>query len=109
MFKGEVFSSSSADFDYEDVNKFIISVTVSDGFLEDMENLTVYITDHNENPVFFNLPDTVSISEHYTGDVLAVDAADPESTPLTYSLSSDPGSGDLLFSIDSSSGMSTNF
>ena len=86
-------------FDYEDVNTFIIQVSVSDGLLEDMETLTVHITDVNEQPVLVNLPSTVNIAEHHIGYVFDVDAVDQEGTTLIYSMKSYPSSGDLLFNI----------
>ena len=104
-FQGEIFSTWSADFDFEDVDLFILQVTVTDGLLEDKDNITVYITDVNEIPVLSNLPGSVTISEHHVEDVFAVDAEDPESTLLTYHLSFDPSSGDPMFSINSSSGI----
>ena len=105
-FSGEIFTTLSANFDYESVNIFVLQVTVSDGLLKDRGNLTVFIDNVNERPVLFNLPSTVIISEHHAGDVYAVEAEDPESTLLNYDLSSDPSSGNSLFSINSSSGMS---
>ena len=103
-FSGGILTTSSASFDYEDLNIFVLQVTVSDGLLKDEDNLTVFIDNVNERPVLFNLPNTLSISEHHVGHVYVVDAADPESTALNYDLSSDPSAGDSLFSINSSSG-----
>ena len=101
MFLGQIHTFSSAIFDYEDVDVFVLQVTVSDGLLEDKGNITIYINDLDEIPVLFNLPESVAVSEHHVGDVFTVNAADPESTLLTYYLSVNPSSGNLLFNINS--------
>ena len=80
---------------------FSLQVTVSDGILMAIEILTIFVYDVNEPPTLLNLPAITTIPENHKGHVFTVDAADQESTTLSYNIKSIPSSGDLLFSIDS--------
>ena len=106
MFLGEVYTTPTADFNNEAMNMYVLRVTVSDGFLQDEDNLTVHVLNDTSNkPLLLNLPNSLTISENHVGDVFDVNTANEESTQLTYHLSYLTNSDDHLFAISSSSGM----
>ena len=74
-------------------------MTVSDGVVTIQQNLTVCVTDVDEPPELYNLPGSVSVRELYAGQVYKVSASDPESSHLSFILTSKPASP--LFSITS--------
>ena len=85
---------------------FVLQVTVSDGLMKDVDYLTIYLYNSDKTPMLLNLPSSVNISEHQTGDVFTVDAVNLNSTKLFYQVNCDPTSGNLLFVINYLSGMS---
>ncbi|PKP01434.1 MAG: hypothetical protein CVU11_15210 [Bacteroidetes bacterium HGW-Bacteroidetes-6] len=69
-------------------NSGIVTLTVSDGLLSDIENFFVFVADNNTPPVITSTAPTTAIEgQEYTYEVIAVDA---ENDNLIYSLSNAP-------------------
>ena len=102
---GEMSTNSTAKFDYETQNTYILEVTAFDGEFEDVQTLTVHISDVNEKPVFKNINRMGQILENelIPRVVLDLNAADPDKDVLTYDIiGSDPTA--VSFSINASNG-----
>ncbi|NJN76163.1 MAG: DUF4114 domain-containing protein, partial [Synechococcaceae cyanobacterium RL_1_2] len=104
---GNLVFSSARDFETPSSaassNNYVVQVSITDnGNNTVTQDITVTVTDVNEPPVI-NSGNTFSIAENATavGQVLATD---PESTPLSYSISGGADSG--LFTIDGSGNLS---
>ncbi len=83
-------------------NQYQVTIMVSDGINEVSQSLTIYIKDVDENPLFDELLDSVTISEN-SNVGLSVSAHDPESRTLAYYITG--GEDSALFSIDQTSGV----
>ncbi|WP_109830808.1 cadherin domain-containing protein [Reichenbachiella versicolor] len=77
-----------AQLDYESVESYSIALSVSDGTLTSMANITVTVTDVNEAPKFDSSPFVFTAAEDIaSGTVVGnVTATDPEGGNLTFSL-----------------------
>ena len=82
-------------------NAYQITITASDGDLQDTQAITVTVTDVDEAPSFTSASETVSVNENTSGTVYQAQATDPEGATLTYSAS---GTDASLFTLDSTSG-----
>ena len=105
IFQGEIFTKSTALFDYESQSSYTLEVTASDGTLEDVQNLIVQIDDVNEKPsviVVTRLGDILE-SEIVPRMVLNMAASDPDNDVLTYNILGSNPSG-APFIIDSTNG-----
>ncbi|MDK2948414.1 MAG: hypothetical protein PWQ63_1574 [Methanolobus sp.] len=68
---------------YDQAGSYVIRFVVSDGSLEDTEDVSVTVNDINRPPVL-NMPDQVSVSENTTL-ILDTNASDPDDDILEYS------------------------
>lgn len=83
-------------------NVYLLEITVNDGSLSDSQNLSVSVTDLNENmPPVFVSGDSVSIDEN-SSVVDTLSAQDPEGDEFTISISG--GEDQELFNLDNQSG-----
>ena len=94
---------TARELDYEDVNYFFLTVSVSDGKTTVTQPLTVTITDTNDLPMFLNAPYSVQINENviYSSIILA-NATDPDNDTLRFTLS---GSRSSQFTIHRLTGL----
>ena len=94
---------TARELDYEDVNYFFLTVSVSDGKTTVTQPLTVTITDTNDLPMFLNAPYSVQINENviYSSIILA-NATDPDNDTLRFTLS---GSRSSQFTIHGLTGL----
>ncbi len=100
---------TKAALDYETTTSYSVTITVSDGSLEDSINVTIDVTDVNETPannapVFTGTSTTRSVAENtVSGQNIgaAVAATDADNDTLVYTLSGDDAAS---FSIVSTSG-----
>ncbi len=85
--------------DYESVNEYMLTLSVSDGNNISTQEISIVIADINEAPTVSAVTSATSFAEDIaTGFVIAsIDASDPESSNISFSLS---GDGSDLFSID---------
>lgn len=90
--------------DFESVNTYTLSISVSDGETSVTEAITISVRDTNDSPVFVNSPYAVTLPENNASAVVSVMSAidDDSGDILTFFLSG-VGSGD--FSILSSTGL----
>lgn len=94
---------TAQELDYEVLNSYALTVTVSDGSVTVSEPLTISITDTNDSPVFVNAPYSVKINESdISASVCTVNAVDPDNDTLSFTLS---GSGSSHFTIQSQTGL----
>ena len=97
---------TKAALDYESKTQYEVTVSVSDGSLEDTITVTINVTDVQENraPAFSSNTATRSVAEDTdTGQDIgaAITATDPDNDSLTYSLE---GTDAAAFSIASTTG-----
>ena len=91
--------------DYETVNSYSLTVSVSDGTINTTTSLTISITNINDAPYFTNLPANVTVVENdVTAAVIDVNATDPDGNNITFTLS---GTGSDDFLINSATGRIT--
>ncbi|CAH3197872.1 unnamed protein product, partial [Porites evermanni] len=91
--------------DYETVNYYSLTVSVSDGSVSISTSLTISVSNTNDAPYVTNLPGNVSIAENdVTAAVIDVNASDPDGDNITFSLS---GTGSDDFRINSATGLVT--
>ncbi len=85
--------------DYESITEYSLTLSVSDGNNISTQEISIVIADINEAPMVSSVINSDSFAEDIsTGFAIAsIDATDPESTDITFSLS---GDGSDLFSID---------
>ena len=85
--------------DYESITEYSLTLSVSDGNNISTQEISIVIADINEAPVVSSVINSDSFAEDIsTGFAIAsIDATDPESSDITFSLS---GDGSDLFSID---------
>nr|WP_277922748.1 FG-GAP-like repeat-containing protein [Synechocystis sp. FACHB-383] len=85
-------------------NIYDITVTASDGSLENSQAVAISVTNVNQAPTITS-GTTANFAENGTGTAYTVTATDPESDSITYGLET---TGDyLLFDIDSNTGIVT--
>ena len=101
---GELYVYGSLD--YETTPSYQLTVEASDGWSSTYATVNVTVNDVAEAPVFD--PDTysVSVAENTTGTILQLSATDPQSDPLTYTITG--GDPQSAFSIDSSGQLSVS-
>ena len=91
--------------DYETVNYYSLTVSVSDGSVNISTSLTISVSNTNDAPYVTNLPGNVSVAENdVTAAVIDVNASDPDGDNITFSLS---GTGSDDFLINSVTGLVT--
>ena len=91
--------------DYETVNYYSLTVSVSDGSVSISTSLTLSVSNTNDAPYVTNLPGNVSVAENdVTVAVIDVNASDPDGDNITFSLS---GTGSDDFLINSATGLVT--
>ena len=91
--------------DYETVNYYSLTVSVSDGSVSISTSLTISVSNTNDAPYVTNLPGNVSVAENdVTAAVIDVNASDPDGDNITFSLS---GTGSDDFLINSATGLVT--
>ena len=91
------------ELDYETLNSYSLTVSISDGSTTVSEPLTISITDSNDSPVFLDAPYIVQINENdFSASVCTVNTTDPDNDTLSFTLS---GSGSSHFSIHSQTGL----
>ena len=90
--------------DFESVNTYTLSISVSDGKTSVTEAITISVRDTNDSPVFVNSPYAVTLPENNASAVVsAMSAIDDDSGDILTFFLSGVGSGD--FSILSSTGL----
>lgn len=90
--------------DFESVNTYTLSISVSDGKTSVTEAITISVRDTNDSPVFVNSPYAVTLPENNASAVVsAMSAIDDDSGDILTFFLSGIGSGD--FSILSSIGL----
>ena len=90
--------------DFESVNTYTLSISVSDGKTSVTEAITISVRDTNDSPVFVNSPYAVTLPENNASAVVsAMSAIDNDSGDILTFFLSGIGSGD--FSILSSTGL----
>ena len=102
---GEITTKSSATFDYEILGTYTLEVTASDGTLQDVRHLTIYIDNVNETPVItaaVKLGDVLE-SETTSRVVIDMDASDEDGDVLNYKITGANPSG-APFTIDNGNG-----
>lgn len=97
---GEISTVANPNFDYGVTTVYVLHVNVSDGQLDDVQDLTINIDDVNYDIILYNLPDAISVGELTTGVIFTVNATDPDGLTLGYAISVLPVSGTSLFSVD---------
>ena len=92
-------------FDYESVQKYTVTVVVTDGPVDPTERfatLTIEVTDVNELPVI-DIPAVVEVNENAKTQIWYQHTnTDPEGDTVTYSLACNPAS--CPFTIDAATG-----
>ncbi len=85
--------------DYESITQYSLTLSASDGTNISTQEISIVIADINEAPVVSSVINSDSFAEDISiGFAIAsIDATDPESSDITFSLS---GDGSDLFSID---------
>ena len=81
---GDISFLSNSDFESKDNYAAILSV--SDGLNVTEQSLSIQLLDELESPVIVALPDQISVNERQNS-VLTVNATDPQTDQLTFSLS----------------------
>lgn len=94
--------ADSSFFDYESVTELVLQIKASDGIMDSVNTVTVYLTNENEAP---ELADTLFLVDESlsNGTVVGVlNATDPESDALTFMLIE--GNTDDAFALDAATG-----
>jgi uncharacterized protein (DUF2249 family) len=86
--------------DFETVNSFTLTLSASDGTNTSSEEIVFTVQNIDEAPVLSSTLEATSFSEDLSigSSIASISGLDPESSPLTYSLS---GEGSELFTVDS--------
>ena len=86
--------------DFETVNSFTLTLSASDGTNTSSEEIIFTVQNIDEAPVLSSTLEATSFSEDLSigSSIASISGLDPESSPLTYSLS---GEGSELFTVDS--------
>lgn len=96
---------TNQEHDYETLNSYSLTVSVSDGTLSITASLTITVTNINDAPYVTNLPANVTVFENdVTAAVIDVNATDPDDNNITFTLS---GTGSDDFVINSATGRIT--
>ena len=89
--------------DYEVLNYYSLTVSVSDGTTTVSQPLTITVADANDSPVFLDAPYSVQINENdASASVLRVNASDADNNTLHFTLA---GSGSAHFLIHPQTGL----
>ena len=89
--------------DYEVLNYYSLTVSVSDGTTAVSQPLTITVADANDSPVFLDAPYSVQINENdASASVLRVNASDADNNTLHFTLA---GSGSAHFLIHPQTGL----
>ena len=89
--------------DYEVLNYYSLTVSVSDGTTTVSQPLTITVADTNDSPVFLDAPYSVQINENdASASVLRVNASDADNNTLHFTLA---GSGSAHFLIHPQTGL----
>ena len=93
------------ELDYEVLNYYSLTVSVTDGSTTVSQPLTITITDANDSPTFLDAPYSVQVNENdISALVFTVNATDPDNDTLHFTLS---GSRSSHFTIHSLTGLVT--
>ena len=96
---------TSQALDYETLNSYSLTVSISDGTISTTASLTITVTNINDAPYVTNLPANVTVFENdVTAAVIDVNATDPDDNNITFTLS---GTGSDDFVINSATGRIT--
>ena len=96
---------TTQELDYETLNSYSLTVSVSDGTLSITASLTITVTNINDAPYVTNLPANVTVIENdVTAAVIDVNATDPDDNNITFTLS---GTGSDDFVMNSATGLIT--
>lgn len=96
---------TAQELDFEVVNYYSLTVSVSDGSTTVSQPLTITITDANDSPTFVDAPYSVQVNENdISALVFKVNATDPDNDTLHFTLS---GSRSSHFTIHSLTGLVT--
>lgn len=96
---------TTQELDYETLNSYSLTVSVSDGTLSITASLTITVTNINDAPYVTNLPANITVVENdVTAAVIDVNATDPDDNNITFTLS---GTGSDDFVINSATGRIT--
>ena len=96
---------TTQELDYETVNSYSLTVSVSDGTLTITASVTITVANINDAPYVTNLPANVTVDENdVTAAVIDVNATDPDDDNITFTLS---GTGSDDFVINSATGRIT--
>ena len=94
---------TAQELDYEALNYYSLTVSVSDSSTTVSQPLTISITDANDSPVFTDPPYSVQVNENdAAASVCTVNATDSDNDTFSFILS---GSGSSHFSIHSQTGL----
>lgn len=85
--------------DYEGTTQYSLTVSVSDGELNDNATVAVNVTNINETPVANDTNFEIKEDAALKSEIGSISASDPENDQLSYSISS--GNDDGIFSINS--------
>ncbi|XP_070576501.1 cadherin EGF LAG seven-pass G-type receptor 2-like isoform X2 [Ptychodera flava] len=97
---------ANPNFDYEDINQYIIVIEATDGEFTATGTLNVDITDVNEPPVFFINPQTLYLNENEPANTIlnsvVLSVTDPDDGPanLTFAVVNSPESPFFKVSAD---------
>ena len=96
---------TTQELDYETVNSYSLTVSVSDGTLSITASVTITVANINDAPYVTNLPANVTVDENdVTAAVIDVNATDPDDNNITFTAS---GTGSDDFVINSATGRIT--
>ena len=92
LLPGEFLLNTNPELDAINTPEYLIQINVTDGSLSDVINLTVYVININDSPMFINLPNMTSLYEDLLTpvDIFEVVAVDKDKDLLTYSITSMP-------------------
>lgn len=96
---------TAQELDYEFLNSYSLTTSVSDGSATVSQPLTISIADANDSPMFLDAPYSVQVNENdISASVFTVNATDPDNDTLHFTLS---GSRSSHFTIHSLTGLVT--
>ncbi|CAD5121379.1 DgyrCDS9901 [Dimorphilus gyrociliatus] len=83
---GSIKLAPGSTLDYETTTEYWLTISVNDTVLQASANLTIQILNVNEKPVYTGTTQQCSIKENTLGFLLQLNASDPESDPLSYTI-----------------------